>query len=93
MIAEEAFHTFLSGLVPHLQGHVDAHVQGDLEAVMAMTEGLEVYHRAGDRAKAGGEKKGSSRFEKRQNKKGAALTVQGNKAEEVVQAIQNQQKK
>ena len=31
MTDEEAFHAFLSGLVPHLQEHVGAHVQGDLE--------------------------------------------------------------
>ena len=28
MTDEEAFHTFLSGLQPHLQEHVGAHVQG-----------------------------------------------------------------
>ena len=42
-----------------------AHVQGDLEAAMAMAQRLEVYHRAGDGAKAGGEKKGSGRFPKK----------------------------
>ena len=31
MIDEEAFHVFLSRLVPHLQEHVGAHVQGDVE--------------------------------------------------------------
>ena len=31
MIDEEAFHAFISGLQPHLQEHVGAHVQGDLE--------------------------------------------------------------
>ena len=36
MTDEEAFHTFLSGLQPHLQEHVGAHVQGDLEAAIAM---------------------------------------------------------
>ena len=92
MMAEEAFHAFLSGLVPHLQEHVGAHVQGDLEAVMAMVQRLEVYRGAGDGAKAGGEKKGSGKFQKR-NKKGTALTVPGNETEEVVQVIQNQLKK
>ena len=51
MTDEEAFHTFLSGLQPHLQEHVGAHVQGDLEAAIAMAQPLEVYH-GGDGAKA-----------------------------------------
>ena len=42
MTDEEAFHTFLSGLQPHLQEHVGAHVQGDLEAAIAMIQRLEV---------------------------------------------------
>ena len=92
-MAEEAFHTFLSGLAPHLQEHVGAHVQGDLEAAMAMAQRLNVYHGAGDGAKAGGEKKGSGRFPKKQNKKGPALAVQEKEAEEIVQVIHNQPKK
>ena len=36
MTDEEDFHAFLFGLVPHLQEHVGAHVQGDLEQAMAM---------------------------------------------------------
>ena len=68
------------------------HVQGDLEAAMVMAQHLEVYCGAGDRTKAGGEKKGTEKFQKR-NKKGATLTVQGNEAKEVVQVIQNQLKK
>ena len=66
-----------------------AHVQGDLEAAMAMTQRLEVHCGAGDEAKASGEKKGSEKFQKR-NKKGAALIMQGNETEEIVQVIQNQ---
>ena len=50
MTDEEAFHTVISGLQPHLQEHVGAHVQGDLEAAIAMVQGLEVY-RGGDGAK------------------------------------------
>ena len=92
MTAEEAFHAFLSGLAPHLQKHVGAHVQGDLEAAMAMAQRLEVYRGAGDGAKAGGEKKGPGKFQKR-NKKGAALVVQEKEAEEIVQVIHNQPKK
>ena len=93
MMVEEAFHAFLSGLAPHLQEHVGAHVQGGLEVAMAMAQRLEVYHGAGDGAKAGGEKKGFGRFSKKKNKKGAALIVQEKEAEEVVQVIQNQPKK
>ena len=74
MSTEEAFHAFLSGLTPHLQEHVGAHVQGDLEAAMAMAQRLEVY-RGGDGAKASGEKKGSGGKFKRQNKKGTIATV------------------
>ena len=93
MTVEEAFPAFLSGLAPHLQEHGGAHVQGDLEAAMVMAQRLEVYRGASDGAKAGGEKKGSGRFPKKQNKKGAALTVQGGEAEEMIQVIQNQPKK
>ena len=59
---------------------------------MAMAQRLEVYHGAQDGAKGGGDKKGSGKFQKR-NKKGAALTTQGNEVEEAVQVIQNQTKK
>ena len=65
MIDEEAFHAFLSGLVPHLQEHVGAHVQDDLEKAMAMAQRLEAY-RGGEGAKASGSK-GSRKF-KKQNK-------------------------
>ena len=59
---------------------------------MAMAQRLEVYRGAGDGAKAGGEKKGSRKFQKT-NKKGAALVVQEKEAEEIVQVIHNQPKK
>ena len=36
MTDEEAFHAFLFELWPHLQEHVAAHVQGNLEAAIAM---------------------------------------------------------
>ena len=55
MIDEEAFHAFISGLQPHLQEHVGAHVQGDLEAAIAMAQRLEVYH-SGDGAKTSGKR-------------------------------------
>ena len=91
MMAEEAFHGFLSGLAPHLQEHVGDHVQGDFEAAMVMAQRLEVYHGAWDATKASGEKKGSGKLQKR-NKKGVALKVQGNEMEEIVYVIQNQPK-
>ena len=65
MIDEEAFHAFLSGLVPHLQEHVGAHIQGDLEQAMAIAQRLEAY-RGGEGAKSSGSK-GSRKF-KKQNK-------------------------
>ena len=74
MMAEEAFHAFLSRLVPHLQGYVDAHVQGDLEAAMVMTQRLEVYCGAGDGVKASDEKTRSRKFNKK-NKKEVVLIV------------------
>ena len=55
---------------------------------MAMAQRLEVYLGARDRAKAGGEKKGSEKFQKR-NKKGVALVVQEKEAEEIIQVIHN----
>ena len=36
MIDDEAFHAFIFGLQLHLQEHVGAHVQGDLEVVITM---------------------------------------------------------
>ena len=68
MTDKEAFHAFLFGLQPHLQEHVGAHIQGDLDTTIAMAQHLEVY-RGGDGAKAGG--KGSKKF-KSQKKCGMA---------------------
>ena len=62
MTDEDAFYAFLSGLVPHLQEHVGAHVQGDLEQAMAMAQRLEAY-KGGEGAKASGSK-GSRKFKK-----------------------------
>ena len=70
MTDEETFHAFLSGLVPHLQEHVGAHVQGDLKQAMAMAQQLEAY-RGGEGAKASGNK-GSRKF-KKQNKQGSVM--------------------
>ena len=83
MTDEEAFHTFLSGLQPHLQEHVGAHVQGDLEAAIAMAQRLEVY-RGGDGAKAG--EKGPKKFKKQ--KKGMSAQVEGSSSGGTVQMVQ-----
>ena len=42
-MAEEAVSAFMSGLMPHLQEHVGAHVHGDLEAVKKMALRMEMY--------------------------------------------------
>ena len=87
MTDEEAFHAFLSGLVPHLQEHVGAHVQGDLEQAMAMAQRLEAY-KGGDGAKAGGSR-GSRKF-KKQNKQGNVAQVQGSTSGGTVLVVQGQ---
>lgn len=43
MNAEEAFSIFMSGMTPHLQEHVGAHVQGDLEVAKRMALHMEMY--------------------------------------------------
>ena len=78
MTDEEAFHTFISGLQPHLQEHVGAHVQGDLEAPIAMAQRLEVY-RGGERAKTAS--KGPKKF--KTQKKGNVAQVKGSSSEGV----------
>ena len=65
MTDEEAFHAFLSRLQLHLQEHVGAHMQGDLEAAIAMAQRLEVY-RGGDGAKTTGKDPKSLKPEKRE---------------------------
>ena len=72
MTDEEAFHTFISGLQAHLQEHIGAHVQGDLEAAISMDQRLEV-HRGRDGAKMIG--KGPKKF--RNQKKGNVVQVEG----------------
>ena len=83
MTDEEAFHTFLSRLQPHLQEHVGAHVQGDLEAAIAMAQRLEVY-RGGDGAKM--TSKGPKKFKNR--KKGNVAQVEGSSSGRTVQVVQ-----
>ena len=68
MTDEEAFHAFISGLQPHLQEHVGAHMQGNLEFSIAMAQHLEVY-RGGDGTKTLG--KGPKKF-KNQKKRNVA---------------------
>ena len=83
MTDEEAFHAFISGLQPHLQEHVGAHVQGDLEAAIAMAQRLEVY-RGGDGAKTSG--KGPKKFKKPE--KGNVAQVEGSSSRGTVQVVQ-----
>ena len=87
MTDEEAFHTFLSGLQPHLQEHVGAHVQGDLEADIAMAQRLEVYH-GGDGAKT--TTKGPKKF--KTDKKGNVAQVEGSSYGGTVQVVQAMKK-
>lgn len=47
MNEEEAFSAFLAGLNPHLQEHVGAHVQNDLELAKAMASRMDMFHAAG----------------------------------------------
>ena len=65
MTDEEAFHAFIFGLQPHLQEHVGAHVQGDMEAAITMAQRLEVY-RGGDAAKTSGKAPQSLKTRKRE---------------------------
>ena len=61
MTEEDAFHTFLSKLQPHLQEHIGVRVQGDLDAAIAMAQRLDVYC-GGDGAKANGSGKDSKKY-------------------------------
>ena len=49
---EEAFSTFLAGLTPHLQEHVGAHVQGDLEAAKQMALRMDMFRGGVDSGKS-----------------------------------------
>ena len=83
MTDEEAFHAFLSGLQPHLQEHVGADVQGDVEAAITMALRLEVY-RGRDSAKAS--RKGPKKF--KNQKKGVTMQVEGSSSGGTVQVDQ-----
>ena len=83
MTDEEAFHAFISRLQPHLQEHVGAHVQGDLEAVIAMAQCLEVY-RGGDGVKTSA--KVPKKF--KNQKKGNVAQVEGSSSRGTVQVVQ-----
>ena len=80
---EEAFNVFIFGLQPHLQEHVGARMQGDLEAAIAMAQCLEVY-RSGDGAKTSG--KGPKKF--KNQKKGNVVQVEGSSSGGTVQVVQ-----
>ena len=68
MNEEEAFSTFLAGLNPHLQEHVGAHVQGDLEAAKAMALRMDMFHQASGSGDGG---------KKKEKKKGAVRVIEG----------------
>ena len=65
MTDEEAFDAFISRLQLHLQEHVGAHVQGDLQVAIAMAQCLEVY-RDGDGAKTTGKGPKNLKIRKRE---------------------------
>ena len=91
MTDEEAFHAFISGLQLHLPEHVGTHVQGDLQAAIAMAQHLEVYG-GGDGAKT--TSKGPKKL--KNHKKGNVAQVEGSSSRGIVQVLQvmkKQQKK
>ena len=72
--AEEAFSTFMSGLMPHLQEHVGAHVQGDLEAAKRMALRMEMYWGTVDQSQGNQQK--SQGGQKGNKKQGTVHTIQ-----------------
>ena len=68
---EEAFSTFLAGLTPHLQEHVGAHVQGDLEAAKQMALRMDMFRGGVDSGKSQPQKGQSG-----QKKKGNVHSVE-----------------
>ena len=88
MTEEEAFYSFVSGLQPHIQEQVGAHVQGDLEAAIAMAQRLEVY-RGGEGSKSGNGGKGSRK--QKMQKKGQIAQVEGSSGGTVL-VVQQQTK-
>ena len=66
MNAEEAFSNFLSGLTPHLQEHVGAHVQGDLEAAKRMALRMEMYRGTAEQSR--GITRGDNRVDRKEIK-------------------------
>ena len=73
MTEEEAFSTFMSGLTPHLQEHVGAHVHGDLEAAKRMALRMEMYRGAAETSRGTQQK---SQGGQKGNKKGAVHSVE-----------------
>ena len=74
MNAEEAFSTFMSGLTPHLQEHVGAHVQGDLEAAKRMALRMEMYRGTADTSRRNQQK--SQDGQKGNRKKGTVHSIE-----------------
>ena len=74
MNAEEAFSTFISRLTPHLQEHVGAHVQGDLEAAKRMALRMEMYRGTADTSRGNQQK--SQDGQKGNKKKGTVHSVE-----------------
>ena len=74
MNAEEAFSAFLSGLSPHLQEHVGAHVQGDLEAAKRMALRMDMYQ-GGAKESKGSVQKGQAQGQPKKGNKGAVHVV------------------
>ena len=70
----------------HLQEHLGADVQGDMEAAIAMAQHLEVYH-GGDGAKASGGGKGSKGFKNQKQKKRNMAQVKGSSSRGTVRVV------
>ena len=73
MTAEEAFSTFMSGLTPHLQEHVGAHIRGDLEAAKQMALRMEMYRGTAETSRGNQQKSKSGQKGKQ---KGAVHSVE-----------------
>jgi hypothetical protein len=93
---EEAFSAFLSGLTPHLQEHVGAHVQGDLERAKQMALRMDMFKGGLDQGgKQGHQQQQSKGKGGQQGKKGAVNSVEAQQKNEgnQVNAVQGGQQK
>ena len=75
MNEEEAFSTFLNGLTPHLQEHVGAHVQGDLEAAKRMALRMDMYRGITGESSKGASTKAKGSGQQSKGNKGAVNVV------------------